>query len=309
MITATSFPTPDLARRDPGQDLRVQVFAELQADRAESVRLDLARDWHRLTRLQRVEQLRRTYDALIDWRYHLAAAAPGRLGAGIPMVAERFRTAITRDEPRIDRVGYLGRLRHGATWDEHSRTYVGGTSTPAHEIMLHYGRVAHARMDAAPVDDVLVNRIVLPDGREVLGTTLARGFRATVLAADLVRRVAASGRDASRMETGGDGVYLVTAGPDVRATLETAALYLLADDDALTPDGALPAIQAARYLLVHAPRTYKGSDAVIRVLLVAVGSMLLRRQLVLEHDMDLRCLVGDQASATAMPADTRLAPA
>lgn len=304
MITAGSFPTPHLALRDPDQEQDVRAFAERQAQIAEFTRRRLAHDWHRLNRGQRVQRLRQTYTALTEWRYNVAAESPDRLGVGIPKDAERFRTAIQPGHPRIDRVGYLGRLRLGATWDEASRIYVGGAPTPAHDIMLHYGEAAHDRIDAEGVGDSLTNRVVLSDGREVDGTTLVRGPSARVFAAALVRRVESRGRDASRMETGGDGVYLVTADDTARSIMLTDALYHLADDDALNPQDALRHVQAARYLLVEAPQTYKGSDAVIRVLLVAVGSMLLRRPLVLEQDMDLRCLVGGQAAATEMPADT-----
>ncbi|WP_367128345.1 hypothetical protein [Saccharothrix sp. HUAS TT1] len=305
MITAASFPTPHLALRDPDQEQRVREFAERQAAMADLTRLRLADGWYRLNRAQRVDLLHRTYDSLIDeWRYGLAAQAPGRLGAGIPLDAERFRTRIAPDQPRIDRVGYVGRLRLGARWDESSRTYIRGTSTLAHEIMLRYGHSAQARMYAEGVGDVLVDRVVLPDGREVFGTRLVRGEEAQRIAASLVARVAARGGDTSEMETGGDPVYVVTADEIARTSMLVAALHELADDDALDPDVALRAVRSARYLLVHSPRTYKGSDACIRVLLVAVGSMLLRRQLVLDHDMDLRCLVLGQQAATALPADT-----
>jgi hypothetical protein len=306
VITADCFPTPDLALRDPAQERRVRRFAEQQALIAESVRGHLAADWRRLARPERVALLRRQYRLLTEWRYTVAADAPGRLGAGIPLDVERFRTKIQPGQPRIDRLGYTGRLRHGAHWDETTRTYVGGESTPAHEIMLRYGRAAHARMDAAGAGDVLINPVTLPNGHRLEGTTLVRGEQAQKVAAELVARVAARGRDASRMETGGDPVYLVTADPDARALMVNAALFLFADDSSLDPEHALAAVQAGRYLLVEGPQTYKGTDAVVRVLVVAVAAVLTGRALRLEQDMDLRCLVGGQAAATEMPADESL---
>lgn len=41
-------------------------------------------------------------------------------------------------------------------------------------------------------------------------------------------------------------------------------------------------------------------------MVVVLGAVLTRRALRLEQDMDLRCLVGGQAAATEMPADTTL---
>lgn len=304
MITADSFPTPDLALRDPHQEQRVRAFAQRQAAFAESTRVHLGAVWRDLTRPQRIELLRRRIKITTEWRYSLASNAPGRLGTGIPADAERFRTKIENGQPRIDRIGYSGRLRHGARWDEATLTYVGGETTLAHEIMLRYGQAAHARMDAAGAGDVLINPVVLPNGRRVDGTQLVRGEQAQRIAAELTDRVAARGLDASRMETGGDPVYLVTADRDTRALMVNHALYLLAEDKALDPEHALPAVQAARYLLVEAPQMYKGSDASIRVLVVAIGAVLTGRALTLEQDMDLRCLVYGQAAATVMPADT-----
>ncbi len=306
MITAVCFPTPDLALRDPAQEQRVRQFAEQQATFAETIRVRVGADWRNLSPSRRVEALRYTLRMTTEWRYNLAAESPGRLGAGAPLDAARFRTRIRDGQPRIDRLGYSGRLRVGARWDETTRTYVGGDTTPAHEIMLRYGKAAHDRMDKAGAGDVLVNPVVLPTGRTVDGTRLVRGEQAQQIAADLVARVAARGRDASRMETGGDPVYVVTADEHNRALMVNHALALLAADKSLDPEHALPAIQAARFLLVEGPQMYKGSDATVRVLVVAIGAILTGRALILEQDMDLRCLVHGQAAATVMPSDTVL---
>jgi len=303
MITVDSFPTPDLALRDPAQEQRVRRFAEQQARFAEAIRVRIGADWQNHSQPRRVALLRHTIRIITEWRYNLASEAPGRLGEGIPLDAERFRTRIHDGQPRIDRLGYNGRLRHGARWDEATRTYVGGETTPAHEIMWWYGQVARDRMDAAGAGDVLVNQVTLPNGRTIDGTRLVRGARAQQIAAELAARVAARGRDASRMETGGDPVYLVTADHDAREVMVSSALYLLASNKALEPDHALSFVQRARYLLVEAPEMYKGSDASVRVLVVAIGAILTGRALTLEQDMDLRCLVGGQAAATEMPAD------
>ncbi|WET79250.1 hypothetical protein P3102_35365 [Amycolatopsis sp. QT-25] len=307
MITADSFPTPHLALRDPAQEQRVRQFAQQQAKFAEAIRVRVGADWRELSQPQRIETLRRTRRIITEWRYGLAAAAPGRLGAGNPLDPERFRTRIRDGQPRIDRLGYSGRLRLGAQWDEATRTYVGGETTPAHEIMLRYGQAAHERMDAAGAGDVLVNQVTLPNGRTLDGTRLMRGEQAQRIAAELVARCAARGRDVSRMETGGDPVYLVTADEHARALMVNHALALLAADRSLDPDHALPAVQAACYLLTEGPEMYKGADASTRVPVVAIGAILTGRALILEQDMDLRCLVYGQSAATVMPADLKLA--
>ncbi|MFI6304296.1 hypothetical protein ACIBCH_20695 [Amycolatopsis thailandensis] len=306
MITADCFPTPDLARRDPAQEQRVKQFAEEQARFAEAIRVRVGKDWRSHSQPRRVAILRHLLRTVTEWRYNLACAAPGRLGAGIPLDAERFRTPIRDGQPRIDRLGYSGRLRLGAQWDDTSRTYVGGETTPAHDIMLRYGQAAHARMDAAGAGDVLVNVVTLPNGRQLHGTMFVRGEQAQQIAAELTARVAARGQDASRMETGGDPVYLVTTEHEAREVMVSSALYLLACNKALEPEHALSFVQRARYLLVEAPQTYKGSDASTRVLVVAIGAILTGRALTLEQDMDLRCLVHGQTGSTEMPADTVL---
>ncbi|HEY3478577.1 MAG TPA: hypothetical protein VGL02_06700, partial [Streptomyces sp.] len=308
-ITADSFPTPDLALRstDPAELERVRAFAERQADAAGRLRT-LLEPWLGLAeRWDRVRLLRGVHAAAVRWRYELALRAPGRLGVGIPLDAERFRTSLRDGGANMDRLGYLGRLRAGAEWDPTSRTYVGGASTPAHEVMLAYGQAAQDRFTAEGMwRDILVNVVELPGGRPVKGNRLVRGAEAARVAAELTGRIAARGGDASRVETGGDPVYAVTADPDDADVLFHVALSVLADAHLLDRWERLRTWQQARYLLYQAPRTKKGSDAVTRVFLVAVGAVLFGRAPVLEHDVDLRCMVLGQAAATEMPADTAL---
>jgi hypothetical protein len=278
VITAASFPTPDLAVRscDPAELDRVRAFAVAQAAAAEAAR-------RRLESGVDVAALRAVHADLIRWRHELASRAPGRLGQGLPLDASRFVTSLADGGPNYDRLGYLGRLRHGASWDPSTRTFRGGVETPAHRIMLHYGRAVHerfAREDNA--GDVLLNPVVLPDGRVITGNRLVRGAAAARIGEELVARLARRGRDTSQVETGGDPCYAVTADDSARELMFASALDLLVDKGDWS---------AAQYLLFQSPRTKKGSDAVTRVFLVAVGSVLLEHPPVLDQDVDLRCAV------------------
>jgi len=311
-ITAVSFPTPDLARRstDPAELRRVTGFAQQQADAATAVYAHLAAVWSTAaTRYQRMTDLRGAHAEAVAWRHQLALQAPRRLGQGIPHDASRFVTPIDEASgPNYDRLGYLGRLKSGSIWDAASRLYVGGESTPAHEVMLRYGQAAVDRIDAeAPGQDVLFNVVTLPGGHRVLaGNRLVRGAAARKVADELVARVAARGRDTSTMEVGGDLVYAVTGTPVDSHIMFDVALSQLAGAPDLDPLPRLRAWQDARYLLYQAPRMKKGSDAVTRVFLVAVGALLFGRAPVLQHDVDLRCMVLGQAAATEMDGDTAL---
>lgn len=108
------------------------------------------------------------------------------------------------------------------------------------------------------------------------------------------------------MEVGGDPLYVVTATPDDADVLFNVALAILAGAPDLAPLSRLRAWQDARYLLYQAPRMKKGSDAVTRVFLVAVAALLFGRAPILVQDVDLRCMVLGQRSATEMDGDTAL---
>ncbi|MFJ6770944.1 hypothetical protein ACIQOV_08250, partial [Kitasatospora sp. NPDC091257] len=170
----------------------------------------------------------------------------------------------------------------------------GGVSTPAWEAMARYGRAAEARFASeAPDDDELQNWITLPNGIRLAGNRLLRGAAARDAAEQLTARVAARGLDASRMETGGDPIYTITPDPEHGALLNQWALILLT-----APAPTRQDYLTARYLMFQAPRTKKGSDAVTRTFIVAVGAVLLGDQApALRADIDLRSYVLGQAAA------------
>jgi hypothetical protein len=312
VITAACFPTPSLALRsnDPAEERRVHGFATKQATAAEQLRVRLAAEWPRCQTLPaRGMLLRGAHTELVQWRYQEALAAPGRLGRGLPLDVKRFRTPIRDGGVNYDRIGDCGRLRAGAVWNAATRRFEGGQPTPASEIMAAYGRAALDRFERERDDtlgDVLFNIVRLPDGRLRTGNRILRGAAAAEVAARLVARIAARGGDTSQIETGGELLYVAGAEPDDADELWTAAIRVLANALELDSVGRLKAWQTARYLAYQAPRTKKGSDAVTRVFLVAVGAVLFRRPPVLEPDVDLRCMVLGQDAATVMPADKHI---
>lgn len=308
MITADSFPTPHLALRtnDPATLARVGSFADLQAAAAEDVRRRLFdadlpnRPFHEV-----LGELRAVFSALTQWRHQLAHAAPGRLGVGIAPDTAHYLMSHREGGESYDRLGYTGRLRCGATWDLDTRTFVGGEETPASAIITRYGCAALARFEVEAPNDTLQNLVRLPDGREFTGNRLVRGDTAGRIAEKLKARVAGRGCDTTQFETGGNPVYAVTAYPEDADIVHGVALFHLAGafNPSLLRDERITAWQESRYLLYQGRQTKKGSDAVIRVFLVAVGAVLFGQPPVMEQDVDLRCMVLGQDAATEMPAD------
>lgn len=294
------FPTPHLALRAGANEQKVRGFATAQADAAtriaERLMLDAGPDASIADRLAAVEA---AYADAVAWRYSLARS--GAIVGGTAAVdgadAERFRTPITDNSPNLDRIGTVGRFRDGSEWDAATRTYVGGVDTPASRTVVAFGEAARARFAVeAPDSDVLANVVRLPDGSYVPGNVLIRRDAALAAARALAERVAARGLDASRMETGGDPLYVVTATEADRARIRRAAFALLAADEVTESTW-----WQADYLTYQAPTYKKGSDAAHRVFLVAAAWWRLGWVPALPHDIDLRCMVLGQTAATALP--------
>ncbi|MFD4659870.1 hypothetical protein ACFWP2_30055 [Kitasatospora sp. NPDC058444] len=291
-ITPGDFPTSPLALRfaDPARQAKARAFASEQANAAVEAAAMLARRWETTPGVPaRVAALAAVHAHLVDWRYRLAVTMgppPGIAGAAFN--PERFRTPIREGDTNYDRLGEVGRLREGARWDQAARTYTGGLATPAWEAMLRYGRLAEQRFATEGVEgDILQNRVLLPDGRRIAGNRLLRGEAAHRTDAELTARYTARGLDASWVESGGKPLYSATPTPQDSALLHAAALDLLARPHLTTEDYLL-----ARYLLFQAPRTKKGSDAVTRTFIVAVGAVALPGTApALPEDIDLRCYV------------------
>ncbi|WP_049650122.1 hypothetical protein [Kitasatospora sp. MY 5-36] len=297
-ITFDRFPTSPLALRtnNPADQARRRAFSCQMARAATTARDHLADLLATTTGTEdRVAALIAVHTSVTDWRYEAAARATGRLGQGIAYDPARFRTPIAAAGTNYDRLGPAGRLRDGSTWHPATRTYRGGTDTPASRALAHYGSVAQRRFAReAPTADILQNRVTLPDGRTIPGNRLLRGQAAHHAATELTTRTAARGLPTTHIETGGHPLYTATPDPADATLLRAEALRILAGPG-LTPQLFL----TARYLLFQAPVTKKGSDAVTRVFTVAVADLLLGTDApALPADIDLRCYVLGQQAAT-----------
>ncbi|GAA1281653.1 hypothetical protein [Saccharothrix xinjiangensis] len=305
-ITADSFPTPALAVRssDPARRAKVAAFAEVQAQAAEQLRVLLDQDLRDMAHpLVRIERLRVAYAQAHAWRYSLALGGPDARGSGTVLEARRVLLSLERGGDNMDRLGYVGRHREGAQWDPERQQYVGGTPTPAHDVLAHYGRLALARFDREGVTgDVLRTVVRAPSGAEIRGNKLIRGRTAARITQVLADRLAARGHDVSRMETGGDPIYAVTGSTTSRGLCWTTGMAVLG---AAEP-GDAAAWRTAAYLLYQGIGYKRGTDAILRVFLVAAGAVLLGEAPVLPHDLDLRCMVLGQEQATEMDGDTAL---
>src|SRR5688500_7097569 len=89
-ITPDSVPTQHHALRSSHEEqlTRVRAFAVHRAEAAEVARTELRKGWQ--YKDSREVLLREVHQGLIEWRYRLALQAPGRLGTGIALDAERF---------------------------------------------------------------------------------------------------------------------------------------------------------------------------------------------------------------------------
>ncbi|SDD68343.1 hypothetical protein [Actinokineospora iranica] len=300
VISAAHFPTPDLAVRAGVDVRRVRGFAHEQATAARDIHGWLSDSGLGRSVGERTAAVKTAYAQAVTWRYRLAQAGAivGGVGAVDGGDAERFRTPITDTAPNVDRIGPVGRFRDGSAWDPDARAYLGGTETPASLVTAAYGRAALARFEAeAPEADVLDNLVRLPfHSRPVFGNRLLRGAAAVVAGRGLAERVAARGLDASRMEIGGDPVYVVTAAAADRDRIRANMFALLADHHI-----DLSTWWQAVYLAYQAPMCKKGSDAVNRVFLAAVAAWRLDHCPTIPQDVDLRAMVLGQSAATTLP--------
>lgn len=293
VITTACFPVPALLLRthDPAAQRTIREFAGQQAETAHSLSraLSIALRSAHGTRAWGAA-FTTVFEAAEDWRYRAALASPHSTGRYSPHWADRFRASVTDDNPNLFRIGDHARFRDGAVWEPATRTYQGGTETPASRTMRQFEALATARFPRSPSTDVVCNRVALPGGRIADGTRLLRGGAARQAAAEMAARISARGGDISRITTGGHLIYISSAPEAARRAIFQQAMALLALEHA-TPADALTAWSQAAYLLYQAPRRKRGADATIRTFLVASGTHLLPRPPVLLHDIDLRAYI------------------
>ena len=300
LITPACFPTPGVILRanDPAAQAPWLEFATRQAAIANPICKYLAHAMQsEPVAGERAAALAAAFEAAEDWRYRLALASPHADGRYGTAHAERFRTPVTDDNPNLFRIGEPERYRDGVTWDPAARAYTGGTESPASAVMRRYAALAARRLAASPTAEHTTSLVTLPGGRHAQGTMLLRGDAARRAAAEIAHRITARGGDASRIATVGDLIYTASAPEADRRATFRSAMELLVGSSAV-PAGALPAWAGAAWRLYQAPRRKRGTDATIRVFLIAAGTCLLGRPPVLPHDIDLAAYVWDERQFT-----------
>ncbi|MEU6228163.1 hypothetical protein [Streptomyces sp. NPDC047042] len=296
MITAACFPVPGLLLRthDKFTQQIIRGFAQQQATAASLLHHTLVTALRRSHDIaERTQAFEAAFTGAEDWRYRAAANSQHPDGRYSARWAERFRTPITDDNPNLFRIGEPARFRDGATWDPDTRTYQGGTDTPASRTMRDFEAYATDRFLQTCKGDVVSNRIALPDGRIAEGMRLMRGPAAHQAAAEMAARITTRGGDPSRIITDGHLIYCATGPEADRHAILHQAMVLLAAEHS-TPAATLTAWLQAAYLLYQAPRTKRGADATARIFLITAGASLLPSPPVLVHDVDLRAYVRTQ---------------
>lgn len=289
IITAASFPTPDLIKKTSNPALWDQQgrFAEFQAAAANQAlewlgpRLDAA-----TTPVERSAHFVQLYRNLAEWRFQLAHRAEGRSPYS---ELEQYRTPIATNRPMFDSFG-RGLRSEGGRLNPETGVITSGIETPASRLSTRVARIIEARFAAeAPGSDVLQNRVKVPSGETIAGNQLIRGG------------LAASG---SGFERPIDGLYVTLTGKqDDRRALQREAFTILADlegeraagrTDLFADRSARLAFVEAEYFLYQGPEYERGGDATIRTLLVASHARVFGERLRLPQDIDVMAYAAGQ---------------
>ncbi|MFC5268759.1 hypothetical protein ACFPJ1_42200 [Kribbella qitaiheensis] len=288
VITGASFPTPDFIKVSPNPDVWDQQarFAEIQADGANRAlaRLDVLLD-DVSTVEGRAQAFQQVYRELAAWRAELAQQPAGQRPGASP---EDYQMAIGHSYAR-DAFG-LGTHRSGSKLDEGRRVLAGGMQTPASRLSERLGEIAETRFEAeGPSDEVLQNRVRLPDGSSVAGNVVCRGE--------------AAARQYS-VPFAIQGFYCTLTGREEdRRRLQGAAFQTLAKLEGLRAEGrdalvedpaALKAFRDAEYFIYQGPEYRRGGDATIRTLLAASHTRVFQVAPKLPQDIDVMAYVAGQ---------------
>jgi len=290
IITAASFPTPDLIKRtsNPAQWDQQGGFAKFQAAAANDAlawlgpRLDAA-----TTPFEREANFLQLYRNLAEWRYQLAAHREE--GRSPNAELEQYRTPIAADKAMVDSFG-AGLRSEGGRIDVDTGTITSGIQTPASRLSARLGKIIRARFDAeAPGKDSLQNRVTVPGGQVIDGNLLLRGG------------LAASARGHERPIA---GYYVTVTGEQKdRHALQREAFGLLAnlegrravgETDLFQDRNARLAFVQAEYFLYQGPEYERGGDAIIRTLLVTAHARVFNEALRLPQDIDVMAYAADQ---------------
>ncbi|HWD81115.1 MAG TPA: hypothetical protein VG497_19615 [Kribbella sp.] len=296
IITAASFPTPDLVKvtNNPAQWDQQEAFAKFQAAAAnESLswlneRLDAA-----TTRAERRAAFGELYGNLADWRFEIAQRSGG---ASPDAELDQYRRSIGPDDSRLSVFGPGLRSEGGGQIDHGARKLTEGVPTPGSRQSVRIGEIIQARFEAeAPHSDVLQNAVTLTDGQVIRGNLLLRGKAAAESRGVLF---ALEGLCVTRTGTQADRRRLQQEAFDVLAGLEERrGSELLWDPD------ARHAFVQAQYFLYQGPEYERGGDAMIRTLLVAAHARVFDQPVRMLQDVDVRAHSMGQADFTRYAVD------
>ncbi|NUS00019.1 MAG: hypothetical protein HOV67_32765 [Kribbellaceae bacterium] len=276
MITARSFPTPDLLKKtnNPAAWDQLAGFAQVQAAEANAA-LELLAE--RLATAagagERVAAFEAAFRHVSDWRYQVAASE--RWPRPYSDV-EEFRTAIEPGNARLYRVT--------PSVEEHD---------PGSPALLLRTELVQVAKDRLMGHSTLQNVVTLRDGRTVNG--------------NLVSRSLYTGSITTETATYEDREVLRQASFETLAELETRRT----DEARLDPQD--PELRQkftdAAYFLIQAPEMKRGSDAIMRTFLVAAHTRVFDAAPVLPQAIDLDGMVrGQEAFSQVMRDQLRVLP-
>lgn len=291
IIGPESFPTPHRAYTF-GANPSVEQAATI-------ARIESFKDWH-------AEQANKALGVLLDTPHPTASTlrnvydditrARAMHNSGIDTYHDSRRTfiEITDDNPNRDRLGYSGRSRsnNGLSWSEEEQAFIGGEETPASRDSLELGKIALARFGKNTEGDIFQNKVMLPNGRVVDGNRIIRGNTAREYAkgerAKFYNRLRASGvpeDELPKFETGGSPVvFTETAYEKDRNEILTSVMDELATrpKEDWTPNKWADMV----YRMYQSPQYKRGTDAVIRTFVVAVGAWIFGTPPMLVQNID-----------------------
>lgn len=296
MITAASFPTPDLVKvtNNPAQWDQQEAFAKFQAAAAnESLtwldqRLDAA-----TTRAERRAAFGELYGNLSEWRFRIAHRSGG---ASPGAELDQYRRSIGPTDSRFSVFGPGLRCEGGGQIDHGARRLTEGVPTPGSRQSVRIGEIIQARFEAeAPHSEVLQNAVTLPDGQVIRGNLLLRG------------RAAAESRG---VPFALEGLCVTRTGTQAdRRALQQEAFDVLAGLEERRGSGLLwepdtrHAFVQAQYFLYQGPEYERGGDAMIRTLLVTAHARVFGQPVRMLQDVDVRAHSMSQADFTRYAVD------
>jgi hypothetical protein len=289
IITAASFPTPDLIKNTSNPALWDQQgrFAEFQASAANQAlewlgpKLDAA-----TAPAERSALFIQLYRNLAEWRFQLAHHAEGRSPNS---ELEQYRTPIAATQSMVDKFG-RGMRSEGGRVNTETGVITSGIETPASRLTTRLATIIEARFAAeAPDSDVLQNWVKVPSGETIAGNQLIRGGLAA---------------SASGFERPINGFYATVTGEQRdRRALQREAFGILADleeeraagrTDLFADRSKRLAFVEAQYFLYQGPEYERGGDATIRTLLVASHARVFGEALRLPQDIDVMAYAAGQ---------------